>query len=336
MPRPTASAIVFLVAISLAAGMRPSRADTVYVASFTTGELVRYDSTNPAGTAIALSGSGSLAKPAALAMGADGNLYIGEAGDGATIAPKISRFNLSTNSLSTVTTFAAFDVFPGSIAFKGSDMLIGRNPFFGNTGPIVKLTGWNGGTVATSDYTSGGSLASSPGLAVAADGTLYVSDQSYNFVSGIASGPVKRFDAAGAYVGEVIASGSSGLFGPTGLAIDGSTLYVASIMNGNVLRTSLGSDVTQAFASTGRPFEVGPLALLADGGILAGSPAGTGSIYRFEPWGELLGTYPSGLGQIGGIVAVAAVPEPGTVALAAGGLAAVAGHVVRVRRRRGA
>jgi hypothetical protein len=268
-----------------------------------------------------LSGSGSLVKPAALAVGPDGNVYIGEDGDGTTFAPRISKFEPATLTLSTVVAFSGFEVFPGSLAFRGSDLLVGRNPFFGNTGPIVKVSNATGGTIATSDYTIGGALASSPGLALAADGRLYVADQTYDFGSGIASGSVKQFDATGSFVGEVIASGSGSLAGPTGLAINGSTLYTASIMNGFVLQTNLGSGITTAFASTGGPFGAGSLAVLADGSLLAGNPAGSGDIYHFGSDGALLTTYASGLGQIGGIATVAAVPEPAAPVLAMAGLA---------------
>ncbi|MGI9176673.1 MAG: PEP-CTERM sorting domain-containing protein [Pirellulales bacterium] len=333
MPRlfPCSFASLLLLAVAAVAGV--TRAESVYVTSFTTGELISYDSTNPAGTRISLSGSGSLIKPAALVIGPDGNLYIGEDGDGATFAPRISKFELSTLTLSTVVAFGSFDVFPGSLVFQGNDLLVGRNPFYGNTGPIVKVTNATGGAVAVSDYTTGGSLASSPGLAIAADGRLYVADQTYDFVSGIATGPVKRFGVTGGSVNEVIASGSSGLSGPTGLAIRGSTLYTASIMNGSILQTDLVTDITTPFASTGGPFEVGALALLADGGLLAGSPSGSGNIYEFGPNGTLLGTYASGLGQIGGLATVA-VPEPGAVSLVIGGIGA-ASWAVRRRHQRG-
>jgi sugar lactone lactonase YvrE len=335
MPRAIVSRLrrVFaILAVAMAACLPATgQADIAYFTSFTTGALVRYDTTNPAGTATVLSGSGSTVKPGALAMGPDGNLYIGEAGDGATYAPRISRFNLSTNSLTVVHTFAGFDVFPGSLAFKGSDLLIGRNPFFQNTGPIVKLAGATGGVIAVSDYTTGGSLASSPGLALAVDGTLYVSDQTYDFLSGLASGPVKRFDPSGVYVGEVIASGSNGLSGPTGLAINGSTLFTASIMAGTIVQTNLPTDATSPFASAGGPFGVGSLALLSDGGLLAGNPSGDGNIYRFGPDGTLLGSYATGLGQIGGVVAV---PEPSAVLLVVAGV--VCNSLRRGRVRRGA
>ena len=335
MPRRLAvRGFVAFAVLALATVAGSSHADTVYVTSFTTGALIRYDSANPAGTATVLSGSGSMIKPAAMALGPDGNLYIGQDGDGGAIAPQITRYTVATGSLSTVHTFAAFDVFPGSLAFKGNDLLVGRNPFFGNTGAIVKMTNITGGIVTVSDYTTGGDLASSPGLALAADGSLYVADQTYNFGNSVASGPVKRFDAAGIYVGETIASGStSGLYGPTGLAISGSTLYTASIMDGSILQTNLGTDITTTFASSVGPFEVGTLALLADGRLLAGSPSGNGNIYRFGTNGALLDTYSSGLGQIGSIVTVA-VPEPGTLALAVLGIAGFAWHA-RKRRRNG-
>jgi len=197
----------------------------------------------------------------------------------------------------------------------------------------VKLTNATGGPLAVSDYTTGGSLQSSPGLALAPDGRLYVSNQTYNFGTGIASGPVSRFDASGTFVGELIADGADGLSGPTGMAItpDGSTLYTASIMTGTILQTDLGTDVTTAFADAGGVFEVGSLALLSDGGLLAGSPSGSGSIYHFGSDGALLGTFASGLGQVSGIATVA-VPEPATISLAACGLLVVAGLLRRRRR----
>ena len=319
--------------VATLAASQPAVADTTYAVSFSTGELISYDSADPSGTRNTLLTGGSLVSPSSLAVGPDGNLYIGESGDGSTFAPRISKYEPATLTLSTVYAFSGFEVFPGSLAFQGNDLLIGRNPFYSNTGPIVKLTNATGGPLAVSDYTIGGSLQSSPGLALAPNGWLYVSNQTYNFGTGIASGPVSRFDASGTFVGELIADGSSGLSGPTGMAItpDGSTLYTASIMTGTILQTDLGTDVTTAFADAGGVFEVGSLALLSDGGLLAGSPSGGGNIYHFGSDGSLLGTFASGLGQVGGIATVA-VPEPTTISLAACGLL-VAASLLRRRRR---
>ena len=328
----TSVAFAALVMLGLALRSQTSVAETTYAVSFSTGELISYDSADPTNTRTTLLPGGSLVSPGAMVMGPDGNLYIGENGDGSTFAPRISKFEPATLTLSTVYPFASFDLFPGSLVFQGNSLLIGRNPFYSDTGAIVKMTNVLSGTPAVSDYTSGGSLASSPGLALASDGRLYVSDQTYDFITEIASGPVKRFDATGTYVGEVIADGSSGLAGPTGLAINGDTLYTASIMSGTILQTDLTTDITTAFATTGSLFEVGPLSLLSDGSLLAGSPSGTGNIYHFSTDGTLLSTFASGLGQVGGIATVAAVPEPGTLGLAASGIIAGAFWLRRCRR----
>jgi hypothetical protein len=309
-------------------------ADTVYVASLTYGSLSRYDSADPAATLTTLLPAGTLYSPSALTLGPDGALYIGEIGNSTTVFPQIRRFDVTTGSLSpeSVSLLAA-NVVPASIAFKGEDLIVGRNPLYQNTGPVVRVSIAQSGSFGytISDYTVGGNLASSPGLAFGADGSLYVSDQTYSFQTFVASGPVKKFDANGIYVGEVIANGASGLAGPTGLAISGNTLYTASVMNGNVLETDLSTLTTGSFAATGAPFGAGVLALMSGGQVLVGSPAGDGAIYRFYADGSAGPTFNSGLGQIGGIVAV---PEPGTVTLGLTG-AGVAAWCAWRRRGRG-
>jgi hypothetical protein len=323
---------LFAAVLACAALVATARGDTVFAVSNSDGRIIRYDSADPAGTVVTLSGSGAIVQAAGLAFGPDGNLYVGESGNGSTVAPSIKRLDLTNNSLSTVHAFSAFDVFPGSLAFKGVALLVGRNPFFSDTGSIVQVANATGGTVAISDYTSGGGLASSPGIALAQDGSLYVSDQTYSFGSSTASGPIKRFDAFGNYIGEVVAGGSStGLYGPTGIGIRGTSLFTASIMNGTILQTNLLNNSTSLFGSTGVPFGASPLALLSDGGLIVGSAGGAGAIYQFDAAGTLTGTYNSGLGTIGGLV-VAPVPEPSTIVTAAIGIAAAAA----VFRRRAA
>ncbi|MEX0688826.1 MAG: PEP-CTERM sorting domain-containing protein [Pirellulales bacterium] len=323
--------VALLLSLALIA---PARADFVYALSYNNGRVIRYQTADPSGTVTELL-AGGLLNAAGLALGSDGNLYLGESGDGGTVPPSIRRLNLATNALTTVHTFGSFDVFPdvfpGALVFRGTDLLVGRNPFFGNTGPIVSVANATGGTITIGEFTTGGSLASSPGLAFGPDGSLYVSDQTYNFVTATASGPVKRFNAAGIFVEEVIASGTSNLAGPTGLAIIGNTLFTASIMNGQVLRTDLLDDTTANFGSVIGLFQTSPLAPLSDGGLVVGSAGGAGAIYRLDATGQLVGTFNSGLGTIGGLV-VAPVPEPASVVTAAAGLAAVAAWL---RRRRG-
>lgn len=321
--------IAVIIASNFALLSRTATAETIFAVSYSTGELISYNSTDPGGTRATLLPGGALVSPASMAMGPDGNLYIGENGDGSTFAPRISKFEIDTLTLSTVYPFGSFNIFPGSLAFQGNDLLIGRNPFYGNTGPIVKLFNATGGVLGVSDYTTGGSLASSPGLALASDGRLFVSDQTYNSGTGIASGSVKWFDASGNYAGEFIADGANGLAGPTGIAISGNTLYTASVMSGEILQTNLSTGATTALASTGSPFEAGVLAILADGSLLTGSPSGNGNIYHYAADGTAQGSFASGLGQVGGIVTMTIVPEPGTIGLIAVGLLAGALHLRR-------
>ncbi len=277
---------------------------TVYAVSFTNGQLISFDLDDPAGTKTTISPAGSILQPAALAVGPDGNVYVGENGDGSTFQPRISKVDPSTTTLSTVYAFGDFGVFPGGLAFKGSDLLIGRNPDFIDTGPIVKLVNAAvGGPLAVSDYTSGGNLSSSPGLALAADGRLYVSDQAYDFNTSIASGPVKRFNADGTYSSEVIADGAN-LSGPYGVAINDNMLYTSSLMTGTVLKTDLTTDETTIFFDSGTPSGVGPLTALSDGGLLVGSPSGNGNIYHLAEDGTLLATFGSGLGNVSGLTHV--------------------------------
>lgn len=323
--------VALLLSLALIA---PAQADFVYALSNNTGRVIRYQTADPSETVTEVRPATG-AQAAGLALGPDGNLYVGEWGDFSSIAASITRIELANNNAtSTVYSFGVTGWNPGSLVFRNTtDLLVGRASFpLFDPGPVVRVGNVTGGSVTVSDYTSGSTLAGSPGLALAADGTLYVSDQTY--AAPVASGPVKRFDAAGVFVNEVIASGASSLAGPTGLAIIGNTLFTASIMNGQVLRTDLLDDTTANFGSAIGGFQTSPLAPLSNGGLVVGSAGGTGSIYRLDAAGQLVGTFDSGLGTIGGLV-VAPVPEPASVVTAAAGLAAVAAVAAWLRRRRG-
>lgn len=327
-------AVSLIACLAFAAAPIIGRGEMVYVTSLTTGELGRFNSENP-GSYAPLVNIGS--SPTGLAFGPDGKLYIAvSAIYGGT--PSIARYDVVADVLETGLYDFADTFRPTSIAFKGNDLLVGSNPLAAFTGPIVQLANIVGGSPPMrSDYTTGGSLVSSPGLALDGSGNLYVSNQTLTYVPVpgyfIASGPVERFDATGSYVNQVVADGASTLAGPTGLVVNGNTLYTASIMNGRILATDLTTDITSVFADTLTPFATGSLAQLSNGNLLAGDASGTNpfEIYRFANDGSLIGSYDLGLGQVGGIT-VAPVPEPGTLALV--GIGLVTGVALLRRRRR--
>jgi sugar lactone lactonase YvrE len=326
-----------------------ARADIAYFVSKTNGGLYTFDTS---GTAItALTGTNTFPNATALAMGSDGNLYVGDSTGGGSI----KRYVMASGSVSTVVTlngsgptFTGSPVSPGAIAFtSGGGMLVGRNPevafFPGGVaawpgGAVLNITGWRVGESASiSSYTSGTAQNYSPGLALASDGTLYASNSFYDAQTFIMTGNVLKFDGSGAYqsVTAADASGSGGLFGPSGLGVSGNSLYIASTMDGNVYKTDLTNPDTSlnttVFGSTGGDY-IGPLSVLSDGGLLVGSVASSGLMYRFDTAGNLINTIGgASYGAIGGIVAV---PEPSAVFLAVAGAACM--RLWRLRGRRGA
>lgn len=310
--------------------------ETVYVASKSYGSLMRFDTANPSAVTV-VSGSGTLYQPAALASGTDGKLYIAEWGNsGNANTPQVRRYDPATGVFSPVATLPGSK--PSALAFTpGGTMLVGRT----GAGSLHSIENWTAGTALVSSF--GPTLDGSTGLAVAADGAVYVSDMSLTSAGfyDVASGPVVRLTAEGTLAIEIVPDGSAtgGLSGPTGLALVGDSLYTASVMSGQIFKTNglTGTPSTTVFTNLPDSFysSPGPLVALADGSLLAGSALpSNNSIYWIAANGSNLAPIVNeNFGQVGGI---AVVPEPGTCALAAAGILALIARQVRYRvvRRR--
>ena len=312
------------------------RGAAVFFVSKTTGGLYTFDTSG--GGITPLAGPNTFPNATALARGPDGDLYVGDSTDGGSIR----RYTVGSGSVSTVV--ALTGVSPTALAFTpGGAMLVGRNPeslFSGYpAGPVLEVVGWSGGAPSVQNYTSGAGLNYQTGLTVAPDGRLFASNTLYDIsVSPAAlTGNVVAFNGAGVYQSVVAADGTGvgGLSGPTGLGVFGTSLFIASAMDGKVYKTDLTNPDTAtnttAFATTGGDY-LGPLAVLSNGNLLVGSVSGFGPIYEFGTTGSFVNSFGSGsvYGQIGGIVAVA-VPEPATAVLALA--AASCAGVWRMRRR---
>lgn len=329
----------------------PGQAETVYVVSQTGGTLLRFDTADTGATTTVTTLLSDLAGPSALTLGPDGGLYIAEWGNGDTIDPRISRYDIGTGTRTVVTTLDPDTQYqPSAIAFRptalGGQMLVGRTGTLTalGTGAIFQVSDWNTGTpvVSPTPYNSGIALDGSSGLAVAGDGTTYVSNSKYVGTppTGVFAGAVVKLDAQGVYQGVVVPDGlaSGGLSGPAGLILDGGTLFTGSVTNSKVFKTTLDPLGTNPFGSVGADvfFEVGPIVRLADGSILGGSVSGlSNTIFRFLPDGSLAADdyFNEDFGRVGGL-AIAPVPEPGTWLLAATGLAGL-GWAARRRTRAG-
>lgn len=320
--------------------------DLVYVASKTTGGLYRFDSSNPA-VITTVFGSNTFNQPSALAMGDDGNLYIGESPEAGDGDPRILRYEIGSGSFSEVVnlsgTAAGYTgeaIYPAALAFRraadGGEMLVGRNPASPNPyGPVMAVSGWKTPSPSVTTFTSG-SLNASPGLAVSpATGRLYVSDAIYLGVNQPIIGSIAEFNATQNPAPYVQTFTSGTLSGPIGLVAEGFMVYSANAIDGIVFATNVTTGSSTPIGTAAFAYDIGTLARLSDGDLLAGSLLGfSGQVYRVSTTGggatPLYGFGASPFGQIGGL-AVIFVPEPTALAIAGCGLAAVA---ARCRRRR--
>ena len=342
------------LAAAASLGLPAARGDLVYVLSKTTGGLYSFDSGNPSAITSVVA-PGTFNQPTALALGDDGNLYVGESPDAVDGDPRILRYVIGSGSISEVVnlsgTAAGYSgpaVYPGAIAFRrvgdGGEMLVGRNPDSANPyGPVMAVSGWKTIAPSVAAFTSG-TLNASPGLAVSPEtGNLFVSNDTYGGTNAPILGTIAVFSGTSnpaTFIGSYTTVGAQS--GPIGLVVSGSTLYSANAVTNQIMATDLlgsgssGQVVAVPLFAGQYPYEVGALTRLSDGDLLTGSLlAFSGQMYRISVAnGTATPLYTpgsSGFGQIAGIVTMV-VPEPTTLAIAVSGLAVAAAW--RRRRRR--
>jgi streptogramin lyase len=317
--------------LAIAAGLAPAvfaHADTVFFTSKSTGSLFSFNWTSTTtGTIVPTTVRTGLLSPNGMGLGSDGNLYVTETGANRT--GKITRVQPASGTSSVVVNLPGTD--PAGVAFlpNGGNMIVSSlEPDDSDDGVVLfEVNGWSGNAASARPYTtfplSGGSA-----VATGPNGEVLVSNNpGYN-------GNILGFTSGSATPATVIVNGidSSQTRAPTGLLVDGSTLYSLSIVDNRLLKTDLSaqSPSTATLASLSANSFPSALAMLSNGSLLVGTANYSGQFFVVDPLtGNYTDFFVSGAGQVGGIIAV---PEPATLALAAIGLAVIGWHA---RRRLG-
>jgi sugar lactone lactonase YvrE len=230
-------------------------------------------------------GAGTAARfsyPSAIAVDSSGNIYVAEQPYG--------RIRKITPA-GVVSTFAAAD-YPGAIAVDSSgNVYVADNILVKKITPSGVVTIIAGSGAGYQDGTgSGAEFSDLEGIAVDANGVIYVSETEYNTIrkvtqAGVVTTLVGCHTCAGSFVfaggGMADGPGSSARFSfPAGLAIDGSgTIYVAERGNNAVRKITPALLVTTLASAS------------------PGAADGTGATARFN--------YPQGIAFGGGLIYVA-------------------------------
>jgi hypothetical protein len=314
--------VVFITVAALATAAF-AHADTVYFMNKSTGSLLSFNwNSTTSGTISASPRLTGLSSPNGMAMGPDGNLYVTETGSNR--AGKITRVQPTsgTSSLAGSLVVSMPGTTPAGIAFMpgGGNMIVSSlEPADDDDGTVLfQVRDWSDNSAYAMPY-SAFALTGGAAVATAPTGTVFVSNNpGYN-------GDVLGFTSGSAAPSTVISNG----FGltqtaaPTGLLMDGSSLYSLSITDFRVLKTDLSTETPTSITLSTLPQFSFPsaLAMLSDGSLLVGTAVGTGQFFVVDP---LTGSYTdfvvSGGGQIGGI---AVVPEPAALVMAVTGLAVI-------------
>jgi DNA-binding beta-propeller fold protein YncE len=293
----------------------PARADSVLVVNATAdpsqGNILQYDQTTGTplgGGPLVSAGSGGLDAPAGLALGPDGNLYVGNGFDSS-----ILKYDVQGNSLGVFVMSGAGGLQgPTSLVFGPDGNLYVASY---NSSSVLEYNGTNGAYMQALVTAGAGGLVNPEGMAFH-NGNLYVASQGTN--------QILEYDASwGSSLGSFVPAGAGGLSAPNGLVFgpDGN-LYVASQGSDSILRYdgTTGNSFAQPFVAGG----VGGLSAPADlifasnGNLLVAS--GSGEILSYDGAnGDFLGVLvPAGSGGLDTPTRLlgVAVPEPGSLTLA--------------------
>ena len=220
----------------------------LYVASYDTDEVLRFDADGQPLGVFVTSGDGGLNGPADLDFGPDGNLWVASLIQGAVL-----RFDGQTGA------------FLGAVVPAGANGLSGVEAIrFGPDGNLYVVSGaqnrvyrYDGQTGAFIDiFVAPGNLLNDPHYCIfGPDGNLYVSS--------FGSSRVNRYDGqTGAFIDTFVPPGD-GLQQPHGIAFgpDGD-FYVASFGNDRVLRYDGDGNFKQSFTTAGAGGLNGPTNLM--------------------------------------------------------------------------